>query len=106
MTQRTDQQSRSLQETRTTLPPNEVLAAAKRFFARRNAIYAAFLEREGPTFVNFRGMGGEELVVGVLPDGEGTRVTASTYMFDQQVGRFFATLPPVGAAATAVEAQA
>jgi hypothetical protein len=106
MTQRTDQQSRSLQETRTTLPPNEVLAAAKRFFARRNAIYSAFLEREGPTFVNFRGMGGEELVVGVLPDGEGTRVTASTYMFDQQVGRFFATLPPVGAAATAVEAQA
>jgi hypothetical protein len=106
MTQRTDQQSRSLQETRTTLPPNEVLAAAKRFFARRNAIYSAFLEREGPTFVNFRGMGGEELVVGVLPDGEGTRVTASTYMFDQQVGRFFATLPPVGEAATAVEAQA
>ena len=106
MTQGTDQQSRSLQETRTTLPPHEVLAAAKRFFARRNAIYAAFLEREGPTFLNFRGMGGEELVVGVLPDGAGTRVTASTYMFDQQVGRFFATLPPVGAAATVVEAQA
>lgn len=106
MTQQTDQQSRSLQETRTKLPPNEVLAAAKRFFARRNAIYAAFLEREGPTFVNFRGMGGEELIVGVLPDGAGTRVTASTYLFDQQVGRFFATLPPVGAAATAVETQA
>ena len=106
MNQQTDQQSRSLQETRTTLPPHEVLDEAKRFFSRRNAIYSVFLEREGPTFLNFRGMGGEELIVGVLPDGDGTRVTASTYMFDQQVGRFFATLPPAGAAATVVEAQA
>ena len=106
MNQPTDQQSRSLQETRTTLSPSEVLAEAKSYFARRNAIYAVFLEREGPTFLNFRGMGGEELIVGVQPDGEGTRVTASTYIFDQQVGRFFSTLPPAGAAATTVEAQA
>ena len=106
MNQPTDQQSRSLQETRTTLAPAEVLDAARQYFARRNAIYAAFLEREGPTFLNFRGQGGEELIIGVQPDGSGTRVTASTYIFDQQVGRFFSTLPPVGAAATAVEAQA
>ena len=106
MNQQTDQQSRSLQEMRTTLPPGEVLAEAKRYFARRNAIYAVFLEREGPTYLNLRGQGGEELIIGVQPDGEGTRVTASTYLFDQQVGRFFTTLPPVGATATHVEAQA
>jgi hypothetical protein len=88
------QLGRTLQETHTTLAPAEVLTAAKRFFARRQGIYAAFLEKEGPTFVNLRGQGGEELIVGVLPAEHGTRVTASTYIFDQQVGRFFATLPP------------
>jgi hypothetical protein len=83
-----------IQETTTTLPPREVLAAAKWFFARRNAIYAAFLEKEGTTFVTFRGQGGEELVIGVEPTDGGTSVRGSTYLFDQQVGRFFATLPP------------
>ena len=82
-----------MQETVTTLAPAEVLQAATTFFARRNPIYAAFLEKEGPTHAVFRGQGGEELIVGVLPAGTGTRVTASTYMFDQQVARFFATLP-------------
>jgi hypothetical protein len=88
------QLGRTLQETHTTLAPAEVLTAAKRFFARRQGIYAAFVEKEGPTFVNLRGQGGEELIVGVLPAEHGTRVTASTYIFDQQVGRFFSTLPP------------
>ena len=82
-----------MQETYTTLAPAEVLAAAKVFFARRNPIYAAFLEKEGPTHAVFRGQGGEEIIVGVLPHEGGTRVTASTYMFDMQVARFFATLP-------------
>ena len=93
-----------MQETVTTLAAAEVLAAAKSFFARRNPIYAAFLEKEGPTHAAFRGQGGEEIVVGVTPAaGGGTRVTASTYMFDQQVARFFATLPaaPVSEAAAA-----
>jgi hypothetical protein len=84
-----------IQETTTTLPPAEVLAAAKRFFARRNPIYAAFLDREGDSFVTFRGQGGEEVVIGVEPAEGGTAVRGSTYLFDQQVGRFFATLPPV-----------
>jgi len=85
-----------IQETRTTLEPAAVLDAAKRFFTRRNPIYAAFLEKEGPTFATFRGQGGEELVIGVAPaDGGGTLVRGSTYLFDQQIGRFFATLPPV-----------
>ena len=42
------QLGRTLQETHTTLAPAEVLEAAKRFFARRQGIYAAFLEKEGP----------------------------------------------------------
>jgi len=88
------QLGRTLQETHTTLGADEVLAAAKRFFARRQGIYAAFVEKEGPTFVDLRGQGGEEVLIGVLPAPQGTRVTGSTYIFDQQVARFFATLPP------------
>lgn len=92
-----------IQETTTTLEPAAVLAAAKRFFTRRNPIYGAFLEKEGPTFVSFRGQGGEELVIGVAPgDGGGTAVRGSTYLFDQQIGRFFSTLPPVALSAEAV----
>ena len=43
-----------------------------------------------------RGQGGEEVLIGATPatDGGGTRVTGSTYLFDAQVARFFATLPP------------
>lgn len=97
MSMRTDQQSRTLQQTLTALPPAEVIAAAKKFFTRRNSIYTAFLEREGPTYASFRGQGGEELIIGVAPaaGGPGTSVTGSTYMFDQQIARFFSTLPPV-----------
>jgi hypothetical protein len=85
-----------IQETRTTLEPADVLAAAKRFFTRRNPIYGAFIEKDGPTYVTFRGQGGEELVIGVAPaEGGGTLVRGSTYLFDQQIGRFFSTLPPV-----------
>jgi hypothetical protein len=85
-----------LQETKTTLEPSAVLEAAEKFFTRRNPIYAAFIEKQGPTYVTFRGQGGEELVIGVAPaDGGGTLVRGSTYLFDQQIGRFFTTLPPV-----------
>ena len=87
-----------LQEYETTLPPADVLAAAKNFFTRRNPIYAAFLERDEPTFASFRGQGGEELIIGVAPsEGGGTAVRGSTYLFDQQISRFFSTLPPKGA---------
>ena len=90
------QEDRTLQEARTSLSVPDVLTAAKRFFARSNRLYAAFVEKEGPTFVSLRGQGGEEVIVGAVPaaDGNGTRVTGSTYLFDQQVARFFATLPP------------
>jgi hypothetical protein len=96
------QQDRTLQEARTSLSVADVLSAAKKFFARHNSIYAAFLEKEGPTFVSLRGQGGEEILIGATPaaDGTGTRVTGSTYLFDQQVARFFATLAPAASEAT------
>ena len=96
------QGDRTLQETRTALSVADVLAAAKTFFARRNSLYAAFLEKEGPTFVSLRGQGGEEVLIGASApaDGTDTRVTGSTYLFDQQVARFFSTLPPAAEAQT------
>ena len=84
----------TLQEQVTTLPPAEVLARAKNFFANRNGIYATFLELEGPTFATFRGQGGEEVVIAVVPAAGGTRVTGSSYLFDMQIARFLSTLPP------------
>ena len=44
-----NQSQRTLQEFRTTLPPAEVLAQAKKFFTQRNSLYATFLDQEGPT---------------------------------------------------------
>jgi hypothetical protein len=89
-----NQSQRTLQEFRTTLTPDEVLAAAKQFFSRRSSLYAAFLDREGPTFVSFRGQGGEEIVIAAATHEGATRVTGSTYLFDMQIARFFTTLPP------------
>ena len=86
---------RTLQECQTSLAPSEVLARAKSFFATRSSLYAAFLDKEGPTFCSFRGQGGEEIVIGVAPAEAGTRVTGSTYLFDMQIARFFSTLPAV-----------
>ncbi len=86
------------------LPPVEVLARAKRFFAERVPQAAAFPEKEGPNFVVLRGQGGEEVVVraAASPDQpDRSQVRASTLLFDQAVGRFLSTLPidaPVGVA--------
>lgn len=87
------QRGRTLQETVTTAAPDEVIAAAKTFFPRRNSVYAAFLEKEGPGYATFRGQGGEEIAIGTAPAGNSTRVSGSTYLFDQQVARFLASLP-------------
>jgi hypothetical protein len=84
---------RTLQEYRTTLPPDEVLARAKTFFARRAPLYATFLDKEGPGYCTFRGQGGEEIVIAATATDGVTRVTGSTYLFDMQVARFFTTLP-------------
>jgi len=79
------------------LPPPEVLARLKTFFAERVPHASAFVEREGPTFVILRGQGGEEIAFSAIPGDDGTaRVRASTLFFDQALDRFFATLPLVG----------
>jgi hypothetical protein len=88
------QRDRTLQETTTGQSPAEVLEAAKRFFASQTGVYAAFPEQESKSHVALRGQGGEEVVIAALTDAGQTRVTASTYLFDQQVARFLATLAP------------
>lgn len=88
------QRNRTLQQATTRLTAAEVLAAAQEFFARRSGVYSAFVEQEGPTHLTLRGQGGEEIAIGVVPRRGGTSVTATSYMFDQQVARFLASLPP------------
>lgn len=80
-------------ETLTSLSGAEVLARARRFFQDRNPASAAFPEKEGPTWLTLRGQGGEEIALGVATGAAGTRVRASTLLFDQAVGRFLSTLP-------------
>jgi hypothetical protein len=82
-----------IHETTTSLAPEEVLRRAKEFFAERVPATACFLERESPRHVALRGQGGEEIVLAAFPSEGGTAVRGSTLMFDQQVGRFLATLP-------------
>ena len=94
------QRERVLQETTTKLSPAEVLQSAKDFFARQVGIYAAFPEQESKSHVSMRGQGGEEVIIAALSQGGTTRVTGSTYLFDQQVARFMATLAPVPEAVT------
>lgn len=77
----------------TTLDGTQVLAQAKRFFAERVPLNAAFPEREGPRFLTLRGQGGEEIAIAVWPAPGGTRVRASTLLFDQVLDRFLSTLP-------------
>jgi hypothetical protein len=89
------QRNRTLQEATTTLSPSQVLAEAKSFFSRQIGIYSAFPEQESATHLTMRGQGGEEIVIGAFPDAGGTKVSGSTYLFDPQVARFLATLPPL-----------
>jgi hypothetical protein len=91
--------ARTVQEFTTNLSGDEVLKRAKTFFSTRPSIYSAFIDKEGPGFASFRGQGGEELIIAtsVGPDGVSTRVTGSSYLFDMQISRFFATLTPVAA---------
>jgi hypothetical protein len=79
----------------TTLDGKEVLQRAKRFFAERVPLNAAYPEQEGPSYLTLRGQGGEEIALAVwpAPSGAGTRVRISTLLFDQPVDRFLSTLP-------------
>jgi len=79
----------------TALDPAEVLRRAKLFFTERVPMQAAFPEKEGPTWLTLRGQGGEEIAIAAAPAPGGTRVRASTLLFDQQVDRFLSTLPTV-----------
>jgi hypothetical protein len=91
----------TLQEFTTSATGDDVLARAKSFFASRPSLYATFIDKEGPGFVSFRGQGTEEIVIAVTAGEGGTRVTGSSYLFDMQVARFFATLTPAKATAGA-----
>jgi len=77
----------------TTLEGPEVLRRAKRFFAERVPLNAAYPEKEGPSFLTLRGQGGEEIAFAVWSVAGGTRVRVSTLLFDQAVDRFLSTLP-------------
>src|SRR4051812_40794265 len=80
-------------EVNTTMDGREVLQRAKRFFAERVPLNAAYPEREGPSYLTLRGQGGEEIVFAVWETPAGTRIRASTLFFDQVVDRFLSTLP-------------
>ncbi len=77
----------------TALEGAEVLRRATRFFAERVPMQAAYPEKQGPGFLTLRGQGGEEIAMAVAPVLGGTRVRASTLLFDQTVDRFLSTLP-------------
>ena len=77
----------------TALEGADVLGRAKQFFAERVPLQAAFPEKEGPTWLTLRGQGGEEIAIAVVPAPGGTRVRASTLLFDQPLDRFLSTLP-------------
>jgi hypothetical protein len=98
---RNSQRARTVQETTTSRSPADVLNEAKSFFSRQNGVYAAFVEQESPRHVTLRGQGGEEIVIAVVPSDGGTRVTASSYLFDQQIARFLSSLPPAKSTAAA-----
>jgi hypothetical protein len=95
------QLGRTLQDMRTTLAPGAVLGAARTFFGPHSGVYSAFVEKEGPTHLVFRGQGGEEIVIAANLDGASTRVSGSSYLFDQQVARFLSSLPEAAAEGTA-----
>jgi hypothetical protein len=78
----------------TALEGPEVIRRAKRFFAERVPMQAAFPEKEGPAYLTLRGQGGEEIALAVAVADSGTRVRASTLLFDQSLDRFLSTLPP------------
>jgi hypothetical protein len=77
----------------TTLDGPSILQRAKRFFAERVPLNAAYPEREGPNYLTLRGQGGEEIAFAIWTTPGGTRVRVSTLFFDQVVDRFLSTLP-------------
>jgi hypothetical protein len=95
------QRGKTLQSADTSMSPADVLAAAKAFFGPRNSVYAAFAEKEGPNHLVMRGQGGEEVIVAAHTENGKTTVSGSSYLFDQQVARFLASLPIASGASPA-----
>lgn len=86
-------------ETTTSLPPDQVLDRAERFFGERVPLTAAFPEERGTGHLVLRGQGGEEVAIAVQVTDGGTRVRGSSLLFDQPLDRFLSTLPPTGSVA-------
>lgn len=80
-------------ETQTSLGAAEVLERAKSFFTTRIPAQSAFVEKETDRHLVMRGQGGEEVVFAVMPGQGATRVRGSSLLFDQQIKRFYSTLP-------------
>jgi hypothetical protein len=87
-------------EALTMLPPDQILARAKQFFAERVPHHAAYPELEGAGYLTLRGQGGEEIALAVSAGPEGTRVRGSTPIFDPALARFLHTLPRAAVAAS------
>ncbi len=83
-------------DTVTPLAADEVLRRARDFFLRRVPATGAFVETESDRHLVLRGQGGEEVVIAAAPAPEGTAVRGSSLLFEQQVLRFFSTLPGGG----------
>lgn len=86
-----------VQEVLTSLSEREVLERAKQFFLERIPHSGAYLEIDGPSYVTFRGQGGEEIVIAAFRDGDLTKVRGSTLLYEQAVGRLFSTFPQIDA---------
>ena len=87
-------------ETTTSLAPQAVLRQAGTFFATRVPATPAFVEKQSDRHLVLRGQGGEEIVFAAAPVAGGSAVRGSSLYFDQQVKRFFTTLPRLVAGAT------
>ena len=81
-------------ETSTSLPPDQVLAAAKRFFTGGEAVHSTWVETESSTHVSFATFR-SNIVVSAVPDSGttgATRVRASSLRDAGAVGRFLTFL--------------
>lgn len=81
-------------ETTTTLAPDEVLSAVRRFFMGPDSLHSAWLETESDTHVSFGTFRGN-LAVAAFPDPldeAPTRVRISTLREESAVGRLLTYL--------------
>lgn len=81
-------------ETTTSLSPDQVLAAAKRFFTGGEAVHSTWVETESSTHVSFATFR-SNIVVSAVPDSGSagaTKVRASSLRDAGAVGRFLTFL--------------